>query len=148
MSFERKNPLPPGRYWLTVVGVEKIKAFSGLLNAATVLGVVVTENIELNGTSIDLEAVLQAILGETGEPRAWYLFRVTGIGTFSIDQKTFGFANIATDNIHNQDDTVQKPDPVGDAQDTVRTLIAVAEGLTVVIALKSVLDFLSKMRRK
>ncbi len=145
MSFEKRNPLPPGRYWIDVSGTDKVSGFAFLLSQAAALGAVVVENVELNGASVDLGSVLEALEGGNN-PAAWFLFRVTDVGTFSIDQSQLGFATIADPNVHSQDDTVQKPDPVGDAQDTLKTMIAVLEGVAVVITLKTVLDFFKSMR--
>ncbi len=146
-KFEKRSPLPPGRYYIDVVGVEKIKQFFGLLNPAVALGVVVIENVETNSGAFDLQSILQALDGDT-IARVWVLFRVTGFGTLSIDAKTFGFPTIAADSVHTESDTeTLPPDPTVEAASTVRTIIGVLEGIAAVLTVKTVLDMVKGLRK-
>lgn len=149
-TFETKNPLPPGRYWIDVIGADKIRGFYTLLNAANVAapGLVTVENVELNGDSVDLQSFLRWVMGDT--TRAWFLFRVAdkSKGSLSIDQKTFGYASHASDNVKTQEDTIQAPpDPVDEANDQLGKIITLAELVLGLYTLKSVLEFVSKVRK-
>jgi hypothetical protein len=148
--FETQNPLPAGRYWIDVIGADKIRAFFTLLNTAAIAapGLVLLENVELNGDSVDLQSFLRWALGDT--TRAWFLFRVGDRtkGAFSIDHKTFGYPSHASDNVKTETDTAQTPpDPVDEASDQVGKIITVVELVLGLYTLKTLLEFVSKAKK-
>lgn len=150
MAFETRNPLPPGRYYIDVDGVEKIRGFYALLNAAVALGVVTVINVELDGDSVDLQMLLQKILGG-GNAHGWFLFSVAdpSKGTFSIDRTTFGDPTIAPPSVTNEDDTIQAPpDPTIAAEATLQKFVALAEIVGFVLGVKTMLDLVKTLRSK
>lgn len=88
MALERRNPLPPGRYWLDVFGS----------NRARFAQWVKTPSVHVDST--------QSF--ESDPPRNWYLFTVNA--PTEIDNKVFGYPTIAGVNVKSSDDTASKPD--------------------------------------
>lgn len=129
MTFEKRQPLPPGRYWIDVIGPEKVARFVSLLNAGATIGAVTVED-----TTTWSPNLLEGIVGG-GAPQAWFLFSVNfqdfqgrKVAGLEFDTKEFGFPTIATDDIHSKDDTVQKPP---DPTDTLIPAWAKLAGLVV-----------------
>jgi hypothetical protein len=141
-GLERRNPIPAGRYWIDVIGTENIKAFFSLMNEAQKLGVVQIENSEFQGTTFDLDTILQKIAGG-GDPQAWVLFRVTGVGTISLDNTRFGYPTIATTNIEHKDDTSQAP-PTPSGLSAVPMWLWLGGGLVALVAVASIISDVSK----
>lgn len=107
MAVERRNPLPPGRYWVDVfdrvalsgpfAGTNEQQSFREWLKAFSF-----TLHVEATETH------------DSDPPRDWYLFRV--------EQPTPwlgpGFPTIATPDVKSSADTVQRPDPEKDPLDS------------------------------
>lgn len=108
-DIEKVVPLRKGRYWIDVVGAEKVGKFAGLLNTGVILGAVKIESVELSGTEMTLDRVLEVLSG-AGDPQAWFLFEVLQDNALAVDESTFGRPTVATPNVHHREDTAQKPE--------------------------------------
>jgi hypothetical protein len=125
MTFEKRQPLPPGRYWIDVIGPDKTARFASTLALGAAHGIT---NVEAS------ESWTPGIL-EDGEPQTWFLFTVNQtdflgrkVAGLEFDTKEFGFPTIATAEIQAKDDTVQKPP---DPTDTLIPAWAKMVGLVV-----------------
>lgn len=90
-KLERRQPLPPGRYWVDVFG-DKRAQFSFWLETSPGVMILATESFPANG----------------GPERDWYLFKTTM--PVAWDALNFGYPTIADETITSSDDTVQKPE--------------------------------------
>jgi len=92
----RKQPLPVGRYWITIIsipgGASKLDAFNGWIGS--------------NPTRVLLERA-EAPAELTDNNGGFFIFRVLKPITF--DQKQFGFPNDAGPEIQHASDTIQRP---------------------------------------
>lgn len=120
MAVERRNPLPPGVYWIDVFDPNR-QAFAEWLKAfAPVVRLRATEHFGpgtsplhafLQGAwtvSPALAALANLVPGTEGPARDWALFEVLAPSPF--DAKRFGYPTIAGAEVKSSDDTVQKPD--------------------------------------
>lgn len=107
-DIDKVVPLAKGRYWIDVVGADKVGKFAGLLNTGVILGAVKIESVELSGTEVSLDRVLEVLAG-AGDPQAWFLFEVLKDNALAIDESTFGRPTVADSSVHHRGDTAQKP---------------------------------------
>jgi hypothetical protein len=101
---EKRNPLPPGRYWLTVIsqaGESKLDAFFAWARA--------------NPSRVTVEKSEPA--GGGTNNGAFVIFRVNTL-PLRFDQAQFGFPNVAGPEIQTASDTVERP-PVPGAADAL-----------------------------
>lgn len=131
MSFEKRNPLPPGRYWIDV--------------ADRPPGQVVEFRSFLEDSRVDVESEEETPADGPTPAQCFFLFKTDKPLAFASDR--FGFPTIAKTSDHSKSDTGQVPDPVKDANEMLSTGIALLEGLAIVFTLKTVFDFLSKFRK-
>ena len=125
--LERRNPLPPGRYWQDIFA-PNFDAFHAWLVA--------------NKESVHVE-VAQSFSGKEPEmnipnaiDREFYIFTVSDPVTW--DQTHWGFPTLAGKNVTTSDDTVQRPpkekdilDQVSDALPSPAGVIGTIEGLLI-----------------
>lgn len=124
-KLEKRNPLPPGRYWIDVfpdgiatwvgwsggnlatVGVEKTEFYKGTTKVQTILGWAYPWVPE--------PGVWPPQFDHTSVPdRAFIIFTVSSPTTWDIDvQKVLGWPNTAPTSIQTSDDTSTKPAPAG-----------------------------------
>lgn len=86
------SPIPPGRYWICVLGATKQGEFDQWIR--DMRGAVVVETASLN----DQEPSTQFVIFRVPEGRAPFL-----------DSQYFGFPNFAADNVHSLEDVEQSP---------------------------------------
>jgi len=108
MTLERRNPLPPGRYWMALLGEHSQQFTAGVkgLNEAhpDLVHVIATNHHEANATG-------------NGEPAYdWVLFTVAGNGAI-WDHNLIGTPNIAGPEVTQESDTIQRPAPEMDPLD-------------------------------
>lgn len=113
MPLERRSPLPPGLYWLDVLGAKRAE-FIAWRTANK-------ETVRVRST----EAFPAPAPG-----RDWYKFEV--LSATPWEAVRFGFPNIiaATDRIDSSADTVQRPDPQKDPLDKLGDELSSAGSLT------------------
>lgn len=104
-TLERRNPLPPGSYWIDVFGLN-IPKFDNWLKAFSGLGIHTDANQQFEATTIPAR-------------RTWYKFTYTPLfeGAPVTWDTTFGFPTIADASIRSSEDTVSRPDLPIDALD-------------------------------
>lgn len=102
-AVQRANPLPPGRYWIDVFD-DNIPIFDQWSLAFSQAGLIRVEATE----HFDAKPYLPPFQDSQPE-RNWILFRV--IAPTPFDQLRFGFPTIATPDIDDSSDTVQRPEP-------------------------------------
>lgn len=110
MTLQRANPLPPGRYWMNLLGDQSQEFTSGVkgLNEShpDLVRVLVTSHHEANAT------------GNNEPAYDWVLFSVGGNGAV-WDHNLIGTPNIAGPEVTQESDTVQRPAPEKDALDRI-----------------------------
>lgn len=101
MALERRNPLPPGLYWLDVFGDNRAKFEAWRKLNASLVRVVTSE-------SFDSEP-----------PRDWVKLEVLSPAPW--DARTFGFPTIIKpgEPVNSSGDTVQRPPPEKDPLDSL-----------------------------
>lgn len=114
-GLEKDNPLPPGRYWVDVFGLNIPKADDWFKTMAAV------------GVHVDATEHFEAT--EVPNVRNWYLFTYKPNGTLIPpvwDQKTFGFPTVAGPEIKSSADTAQTPplslDPLDQLADFAQSI--------------------------
>lgn len=97
-TLERRNPLPPGSYWIDVFGLN-IPKFDNWLKAFSGLGVRTDATQQFEATTVPAR-------------RTWYKFTFTPPfeGAPVTWDTTFGFPTIADASIRSSEDTVSRPD--------------------------------------
>lgn len=85
--LERRNPLPPGRYWIDVFG-NNIGPFQSWLQS--------------NRPSLTVESSRDFTV--RGQPTRWWVLFVTR-APLTFDQKRFGFPTVADASVHRSEDT-------------------------------------------
>jgi hypothetical protein len=97
-TLERRNPLPPGSYWIDVFGLN-IPKFDNWLKAFSGLGVHVDATQHFESSSLP-------------SVRTWYKFTYTAPfeGAPIVWDTTFGFPTVADATIKSSEDTVSRPD--------------------------------------
>jgi hypothetical protein len=120
MTLERRNPLPPGRYWMSLLGEQSQEFTAGVkgLNAShpDLVRIVATNHHDAN---------------ETGNNEAaydWVLFTVGGNGAV-WDHDLIGTPNIAGPEITQESDTIQRPAPEKDVLDKLSDALPSADEL-------------------
>jgi hypothetical protein len=100
MALERRSPLPPGMYWLDVLGDKR----AGFIDWRTA-----------NKDTVRVRS--PEAFPEPAPGRDWYKFEVLRATPWEATR--FGFPNriAATDRIDSSADTVQRPDPEKDPLD-------------------------------
>jgi hypothetical protein len=96
MTLERRDPLPPGRYWIDTFD-EKIDVFESWASSS---GAVVDQREQFAGPR-----------SSTSLPEkkgVWFLFHTSSPASFP--QKDLGFPTIADSNVKTKADTVQRPE--------------------------------------
>jgi hypothetical protein len=113
MALERRSPLPPGMYWLDVLG-DKRAAFIDWRRA--------------NKTTVRVRST--EAFPEPAPGRDWYKFEV--LQPTPWEATRFGFPNIiaSTDKIDSSADTVQRPDPEKDPLDKLGDALSSAGSVT------------------
>lgn len=94
MAQERRNPLPPGRYWITVISTGGSQLDNFRQWAAS------------NPKRVKIEKTEPA--GDGARNGAFFIFSITALPT-TFDQRQFGFPNIAGPEIQSSADTVSRP---------------------------------------
>lgn len=91
---ERRNPLPPGRYWIAVVsrGNSELDHFR--------------QWVQANPSRVKVEK--SEPLGGGTSNGAFFIFNVVAL-PIRFDQKQFGFPNVAGPDVQRAADTVQRP---------------------------------------
>jgi hypothetical protein len=106
-AIERRNPLPPGVYWVDVIGEvptfggpdnSKLEAFAGWLRRNA-------SNIQVLRT-VSKPAEIDALRGVMNPAQDWYLFKVAA----PVQWEGPGLPTIADENTE-KDDTAQRPPP-------------------------------------
>lgn len=125
MTLQRKvSPIPPGRYWMNVIGSENIRDFSAWVTDMG--GGVVVETTSVDNTETPLESVLS---GGSSPTRLFVIFNVPEGKSPFLDARTFGFPSLAPKEIQNEQDTGSRPEP----QDPLGDLIRVAKGVGILV---------------
>lgn len=121
MTLERRNPLPPGRYWMNLIGEQSPEFTAGVKG--------------LNESHPGLVKVLTTShhnedeTGNKEEPYDWVLFTVGGNGAV-WDQEKIGIPNIAGPEITQESDTIQRPAPEKDVLDKIGDALPTVGGFT------------------
>lgn len=153
MTVVRENPIPPGRYWLDLIGDEKRARFEGAVKGLNEAhpGLMLVESTTHHAENENqvnnqtgrswMQVVLDnagAIVWGEGQPtpvRDWVLFKLTAPTVWDFEK--LGSPTIAGDNIHSEGDTVQRPDPTMDPldklHDTLQDMSSLARGALGVI---------------
>ena len=136
MALQRKvDPIPPGRYWINVIGAPNIRDFIEWV--ADMSGAVVEETTELDNTETPLERVLA---GGSNPSRLFVIFRVPEGRAPFLNAIQFGFPSKAPKEISSESDTVDRPEPedaMRDFQRLIRSAVTmVAIGVGVGLAIK------------
>lgn len=120
MALERRNPLPPGRYWQDIL-LGKQPMFEIWLRKYK--GTVILEERTENPNADNIESSTTTFLFRTTAPVQW-------------DQKNWGYPTKAGANVQTQSDTVDKPKPtpsfteqLSSIFDDGKTMLFVAVGL-------------------
>ena len=133
MAVDLNSPLPAGRYWIDLIGAERIAKFGGGvkgLNEAhpgLVRIISATRHLENEARdyaeSPDLTGVLVALwetvvgnVQDTPE-RDWVLFQTTAPAIW--DFKEMGVPTVAGADVKSEGDTVQRPEPEPDITDKI-----------------------------
>lgn len=100
MALERRQPLPPGRYWVDVVGPDHVKLFDGWLQAfaqhITIEEHEVTQPIQSGPNLPPLRPGVEWFLFHTDAPLVWF-------------GSVLGFPTIATPEVKTKADTQTVP---------------------------------------
>lgn len=128
LKDERRQPIPPGRYFMNVIGAENIKDFARDVKEQE--GAIVVESSELDNTETPLENVLTNGVNPSS---LFVIFKVPEGRAPFLNQQKYGFPTIAPVNVKTRDDTEKFP-PVEppDARDAVKVLLVIAGVLGVV----------------
>lgn len=100
LGLQAINPIPPGRYYITLSNNDDIIALWGLLRDAQALGVV----------KIEVEDVPDP--GVLGTRTAFFLFEVLPVGKLTVDIGRFGGLTKAAPCVKKRADTEKMPDAV------------------------------------
>ncbi len=127
MALERRNPVPPGRYWLDVFGDNR-SLFMQWLKAA---------NSDSAGNFVDnVVPVKYEQYPDEGAGRDWHLLEVKR--PVAWNAVLFGYPTIAGGNVHTSEDTIIAPPPVEQptlpealerSAKTVASVLAIGAGL-------------------
>lgn len=112
MTLQRTNPIPPGRYWLDLIGDSERVRWEGAvqgLNAAHP-GILHVEGTTHHNAGEDGNAV----------PRDWVLFKVTAPMVWDF---TIGTPTVAAASVTSEADTVQRPAPEPDLSTRIETAL-------------------------
>jgi len=111
VAVERRNPIPPGRYWIDTFGPDILDF----------------EAWAMQSPQVEVEA--SEIFESETPKRQWVLFKVKSPAVF--EARKYGFPTIADDNIRTSGDTVQRPDPevtpgIPELLDGIKTVAMIA----------------------
>lgn len=140
MTYATESPLQPGRYWIDLIGEERIAKFGGGIKGLNdahpgIIKIIsatrhlaneardYAESDDLTGVLVGIWEALAGRISETPE-RDWVLFQVTSPAVW--DFETMGTPTIAGPNVKSEADTVQRPDPEKDPLDKLREELAAA----------------------
>jgi len=118
MKLERRNPIPPGRYWIDVVGKENIADFGAWI-------------LEMQGA---VRLVTSQEETEADPPTLWALFEVPEGRSPFIDQQKFGFPTTAPEGVSSREDTEVGPEDDDDAASDIGKAVKVLSVVGVVLA--------------
>lgn len=117
MAIERRNPLPPGRYWQDILEQHVASFREWLQSNKAVVRVVAAESHPRDG---DWPA------------REWYLFEVSAPTPWQATK--WGYPTIATGEVQSSADTVQRPPPEKDPLERIdETIISAGKSATVLL---------------
>jgi hypothetical protein len=133
MAIDRTKPLPVGRYWIDLVGAERIGNFGagvkGLNEAHAGLVRVISatrhlaneakdyaESADLTGVLVRLWEGMVGQIQDTPE-RDWVLFEVTAPAIWDFD--VMGTPTVAAAWVKSESDTVQRPAPEPEVTDRI-----------------------------
>jgi len=122
MKLERRNPIPPGRYWIDVIGKENIDDFGAWI-------------VEMQGA---VRLVNSTEDRESEPPQLWALFEVPEGRSPFIDQIKFGFPTTAPEGVNNKEDTEVGPsdeDEPGDLSKAIKVLAFVGAALAATVGI-------------
>lgn len=91
MSIERRNPIPPGRYWIDTFDPD------------------IGDFAEWAKNSPQVSVIASELHDDEKPKRQWVLFAVKEPGAV-FEATKFGFPTIAGEDVKSSDDTVQKPE--------------------------------------
>ena len=95
MAQERRNPLPPGRYWITAAGPQKIQAFEAWHTAFSAFVKIEHEQLVPATSS---QPTINFYIFSTSTPLSWLA-------------RELGFPNLAPPSINTMADTALTPAP-------------------------------------
>lgn len=148
MASVTSNTLSPGRYWIDLVGAERIARFGGgvqglneahpglvrVISATRHMANEALEYAESPDITGDLVKIWEALAGRIEETpeRDWVLFEVTAQAIW--DFEAMGVPNIAGPDIHSESDTVTRPPPAPDITTQIQNAAESAKGtLTTIV---------------
>lgn len=106
MTLQRKvDPIPPGRYWMNVIGRDNIQDF-----LAWVQDMGPSVNVETTSLDDTATPVEEFLAGGQNPSRLFVIFTVPEGRAPFLDSRTFGFPSHAPSGIQDESDTVQRPD--------------------------------------
>ena len=105
MTLQRQvSPIPPGRYWITVLG-DNIREFDSWV--ADMAGAVVLESSSLDRAELPHDPFGR----HTGPPAQFVIFRVPEGRAPFLNAIQFGFPSLAPPNVKDVRDVEQTPNP-------------------------------------
>lgn len=109
MSLQRNvSPIPPGRYWITVLGEANMREFSAWVS--DMAGAVVVESSSLDQSKLPGFFGTQDPFGRhTGPPALFTIFRVPEGRAPFLNALAFGFPNNAPPDVQTVRDVEQSP---------------------------------------
>lgn len=133
MAVMHENPLPPGRYWIDLIGAERIARFGGgvkglneahpgiirIISATRHLANEARDYAESPDITGDLVKIWEAIAGQIQDTpeRDWVLFEVTAPAVWDYD--AMGSPTVAGPEVKSEADTVQRPEPEPDITEKI-----------------------------
>lgn len=136
MTTITTNPVPPGRYWMDIIGEEKLAKFAGAIKGLNeahpgifrIIGA--TRHLaneardyaesDLTGVLVGIWETLAGRISETPE-RDWVLFEVTSPMIWDFD---IGAPTVAPPNVTAEVDTIQRPEPEKEPADKIADAVA------------------------
>lgn len=141
MALERRNPLPPGRYWLDVHG-PRSDAEGPQRDRNVHFGIWKSRNSD----AVHVEKTQS--FPDEDPPRNFVIFRTIKEIPWGPEMAdVLGFPTIATDDVQSSDDTVQRPPPEApDLADQLKTIVLWTAGAVVGVGVLSILYSLLKRK--
>lgn len=133
MTIMRENPIPPGRYWIDLIGPERIGQFGagvkGLNESHPGIVRIISatrhteneardyaESADLTGVLVRLWEGIAGSVQDTPE-RDWVLFEVTSPAVW--DYNAMGTPTVAGKQVKSERDTIQAPEPEPDITEKI-----------------------------